>query len=262
MLEGGELRRAGDRAGREGGVDRVGPADARPQPALDRGHQVARGPGAVLDGEQRRARAPMPHSHTRPRSLRTRSTIITFSARSLGRKPSAVAAVPLMGDDHTTSAVAGDRNRSGDAEATWTPCVGQAHDRAERRRVAARRAPRRGRRRRRRPGSGAGMAVARVRLTWYTSPAAMAARMVVDAGLERRSVEATMSTRSRAGPATAARPGRGRAHVGEAGADRRAVEGQHDRPEPRRVEGGEVVGDVDQVGAAAGRRRRRARRTR
>ena len=44
-----------------------------------------------------------PHSHTRPRSLRTRSTIITFSARSLARNPSGVAAVPLMGDERTRS---------------------------------------------------------------------------------------------------------------------------------------------------------------
>ena len=64
-----------------------------------------------------------PHSHTRPRSLRTRSTIMMFSARSLGRKSSTVAAVPLMGDDHTRSSSRA-RNRSGDADATSMPWSG------------------------------------------------------------------------------------------------------------------------------------------
>ena len=111
-----------------------------------------------------------PHSHTRPRSLRTRSTIITFSARSLARKPSGVAAVPLIGRDSTTSP-SRRRNRSGEAEAT---CDAVARAAARRRSTAPgcpRRGRRRGRRRRRRRGSGADST--RHRFTWYTSPAAI-----------------------------------------------------------------------------------------
>ena len=45
-----------------------------------------------------------PYSHTRPRSLRMRSTIITFSARSLARNGPPGAAVPLIGRVSTTVA--------------------------------------------------------------------------------------------------------------------------------------------------------------
>ena len=78
--------------------------------------------------------SPSPSSHTRPRSLRTRSTIITFSARSLsvqaGRRGG-----PLdrRRQDH------GRRRGAGTARATprqRTASGGDAHDRAERRRVA------------------------------------------------------------------------------------------------------------------------------
>src|SRR4029450_10016694 len=64
-----------------------------------------------------------PHSHTRPRSLRTRSTIMTFSARSLGRKEAASGAVPLMGDEATRSP-SRRRKRSGEADATGQPTDG------------------------------------------------------------------------------------------------------------------------------------------
>ena len=62
-----------------------------------------------------------PHSQTRPRSLRTRSTIITFSARSLGRSSDSVGAVPLIGREEIRSPRR-PRNSSGEAEATCRPC--------------------------------------------------------------------------------------------------------------------------------------------
>ena len=64
-----------------------------------------------------------PNSHTRPKSLRTRSTIITFSAWSLSKNPSAVAAVPLMGDERTTAPWRL-KKRSGEADATAMFSVG------------------------------------------------------------------------------------------------------------------------------------------
>ena len=114
-----------------------------------------------------------PHSHTRPRSLRTKSTIITFSARSFTRNPSGVAAVPLIGDDHNRSP-SRSRNRSGDAEATWIPWAGSRTTAengaglpsASAAPSAATSAP-----------AGSGAANTRVRFTWYTSPAAIAAQI-------------------------------------------------------------------------------------
>src|SRR5437588_615812 len=64
-----------------------------------------------------------PYSHTRPRSLRTRSTIITFSALSLAVNPPGRAAVPLTGLDSTTRRWRR-RKSSGDADATNTPAPG------------------------------------------------------------------------------------------------------------------------------------------
>ena len=63
-----------------------------------------------------------PGSHTRPRSLRARSTIITFSAWSfaLSRNAAAVAAVPLIGRV-STSRCRRRRYRSGDADTTAVP---------------------------------------------------------------------------------------------------------------------------------------------
>ena len=105
VLEGGQLRRTGDRPGREGGVDGLGPAAARAQPALDRGHEVDEARGAA---RRRAARAPRP---TRTRTPgRGRCGPGRRSSRSRpgpwagGRRGSA--AVPLMGDDRTAVAVA------------------------------------------------------------------------------------------------------------------------------------------------------------
>src|SRR4029453_4108876 len=64
-----------------------------------------------------------PYSHTRPKPLRTRTTIITFSARSLSVSGSGVGAVPLIGDDQMRRPDR-ERNRSGDADATATPRSG------------------------------------------------------------------------------------------------------------------------------------------
>ena len=66
-----------------------------------------------------------PGSQTRPRSLRARSTIITFSAWSfaLARSDSASRAVPLIGLVSTRRPLVR-RNRSGDAETTPTGPAG------------------------------------------------------------------------------------------------------------------------------------------
>src|SRR4051794_11562738 len=64
-----------------------------------------------------------PVTATRPRSLRTRSTIITFSARSLSVRSPAVTPVPLIGPDAIRSPSRW-RNSSGDADATITPASG------------------------------------------------------------------------------------------------------------------------------------------
>jgi hypothetical protein len=114
-----------------------------------------------------------PKSQTRPRSLRTRSTIITFSARSLSRNSSGAAAVPLIGEDHTRRP-SRRRNRSGDADATCTPAAG-TRTTAEYGAgfPTASAAPRAAT-----SASGAtGAQSWRVRFTWYTSPASMAARI-------------------------------------------------------------------------------------
>ena len=227
VVERGELGRAGDRAGREGGVDRVGPAEAGPQPALDRATRGGRGRGAA-----RRRTAPAPGPSPTRTPVRGRCARGRRSSRSRpgpwGGGRSAVAAVPLMGDDQTRSP-SRDRNRSGEAEATWTPWAGSADDRAERRRVAL------GERGAERGDVGvrraAGVDSRRVRLTWYTSPAAIASRIERDARLERRPGRGSMVHVASARPATAAPAtvgpdGRGakRAHTG------RPVEREDDRP--------------------------------
>src|SRR3546814_20867278 len=53
----------------------------------------------------------------------TRSTIITFSARSLAVRPLGSGAVPLIGAEATRSP-SRHRNRSGDADAPWQPTDG------------------------------------------------------------------------------------------------------------------------------------------
>ena len=99
---------------------------ARPRPSRRGGAR-----SAALDS-QSRVTATEPYRHTRPRSLRSRSTIITFSARSfaLARSSAASAAsslgvaprgrVPLIGRVSILSSRAR-RNRSGDAETTSAP---------------------------------------------------------------------------------------------------------------------------------------------
>ena len=77
-----------------------------------------------------------PHSHTRPRSLRTRSTIITFSARSLARSSAATGGGALDGRRAHDATPARDRKRSGRGRRHVDAVAGQPHDRAERCRVA------------------------------------------------------------------------------------------------------------------------------
>ena len=81
-----------------------------------------------------------PGRHTRPRSLRTRSTIITFSASSLGSqvRRGPAGALDRPGLDDLSAPPALRRNSSGDAVATCTPWSGRRRKPAVRGGVAGR----------------------------------------------------------------------------------------------------------------------------
>ena len=91
-----DLRGAGDRAARErsppAGRTRRGPA-ARWPVTVDTRCWTA----AVRSRRHSRGTRTVPGSHTRPRSLRSTSTIITFSARSLALASSSQASRPVLG---------------------------------------------------------------------------------------------------------------------------------------------------------------------
>ena len=135
------------------------PAGVRTQPGRARSRRGARGRGAP---RRRTARGTStePVTATAPRSLRTRSTIITFSARSLAVSPAAVArgALDRPGLDQVAVAPQEQLRRGGhDVDAGRR----QPHDAGVRRRVARgeqRRPARPGRRRaaaaRTAPGTG------------------------------------------------------------------------------------------------------------
>ena len=121
--QGAQLGGAGDRAGRKG-APRAAPASR----CRGRAHR-----GRWRRGGRARGARSTPHSagtvtdpgaQTRPRSLRTRSTIITFSAWSFSSRSAAVRPVPLMGPEVT---VRPERRRysSGEAVATSTPWAGR-----------------------------------------------------------------------------------------------------------------------------------------
>ena len=79
-LDRGDLRRAGDRPARERCAEQFGEPDAGTQRALDGRHHVldaCEGPVAISSGQRT-----LPGTHTRDRSFRSRSTIITCSAAS------------------------------------------------------------------------------------------------------------------------------------------------------------------------------------
>ena len=136
------LRRAGDRPGREGRGEQLGPAGVARAARRARSRPGAPGRGA-LDREQAR-HGDGPGAADAPRSLRTRSTIITFSAASLACRSVARCPVPLIGRDSTRRRR---RRRNSSGEATrprrGTPgCAPrQADDAGVRRRVAGREAP-------------------------------------------------------------------------------------------------------------------------
>ena len=124
---------------------------------------------------------------------------------------------------------------------------GDAHHGAVRRRVALGQRRARGRPRRRPAGSGAESR--RVRFTWYTSPAAIDARMRRTPGRELGLGRASCPGVGGRALATAARARAGRAARGRTGRRSAAPSnGQHHGPEPGGVEGGQVVGEVDQLG--------------
>ena len=124
------LRRPGHRPAGERGPQQV---ERRPAPAA--AGRAPPTPGDARSGTFR-PRRPLgtrtePYSQTRPRSLRSRSTIMTFSARSFGlasrsrtarRLPPGVrprGRVPLIGRVSTSPVGDTCRNRSGDAETIW-----------------------------------------------------------------------------------------------------------------------------------------------
>ena len=148
-LQDARLRRAGDRRGRERRPHERAEPDVVAQAPRHRAHEVVQA-GVRFDRAQRRHRASSPASHTRPRSLRARSTIITFSAWSLAlrREPRRrSAAVPLIGRVSTSAAAPAQEElgRRGDHRHLLAVDV-----EAQQRRCAARggapRASRRGRR--------------------------------------------------------------------------------------------------------------------
>jgi hypothetical protein len=110
-LERSELGRPGDRARRERRREQVVPADVVAQPRLDIGDEVDESADPV--------RATM------DRSLRTRSTIMMFSAWSLAVRSLAVRPVPLIGPEVTMRSPVGDvvtrRKSSGLAQAIDRP---------------------------------------------------------------------------------------------------------------------------------------------
>ena len=239
-------------------------ASAHPHAGAEPARRPSTRGGRARGGARPRAAAGTstePNSHTRPRSLRTRSTIITFSARSLAVRPAGVGRRALDRARSSTTSPSRRRNRSGDAEATRHPCDGQPHDGAVRRRVALGERGARARPRRHPPGIGADSR--RVRFTWYTSPAAIDGADRPHPVLERRLRRASVVHASAAGPRHGG-PGHGRAGRTwrEAGADRRALEREHDRPEPGRLERREVVGEVDEARWPAAHRPRPAARRR
>ena len=93
-------------------------------------------PGCSSTAQQRRDGRPSPVAQTRPRSLRTRSTIITFSAWSLLEQVGRGAAGALDRARPRRRRPSRRRNSSGDAVATSTPWSGQPHDPLVRRRVS------------------------------------------------------------------------------------------------------------------------------
>ena len=87
-----DLRRARDRAGRERGAQEVRVAGLGAQPPAHRRHEVPHA-RRRLAARCSAGTSIEPYSQTRPRSLRIRSTIITFSARSFTEAASAAASV-------------------------------------------------------------------------------------------------------------------------------------------------------------------------
>ncbi len=142
-----------------------------------------------------------------------------------------------MGRDSTTSP-SRERNRSGDADATWQPTAGMRTTALYGAGLpSASAAPRAATS----PPGGSGAESRRVRFTWYTSPAAIDARIERTPSMNSGSVSELVQA-VRVGPhPRRAGPGAGGAHVGEASADRGALEGEHDGPEAVRVERGQVV---------------------
>ncbi len=94
--QGARLGRAGDRAGREGRRQQLRPAGVRGAARPARSRRGGPAPGASRR-RTGRGRSTEPVAQTRPRSLRTRSTIITFSAWSFSRRSASVRPVPLIG---------------------------------------------------------------------------------------------------------------------------------------------------------------------
>lgn len=105
---------ARDGAGREGSREQLRPSGVDTRCTRPGCSSTAHRSGTVTE----------PLAHTRPRSLRTRSTIMTFSAWSFSKRSAAVRPVPLMGPDSTVRP-SRRRKSSGEAVAISTPCAGR-----------------------------------------------------------------------------------------------------------------------------------------
>ena len=243
-------------AGRERRREQVGPARPSAQLAAHGRDQVHQARGAASTASRLGHRRRVPGRQTRDRSLRTRSTIITFSASSLGRRSAAVrpGALDRSGLDdvaaltrpaqeqlgrrgrdlHARARAGGGSRRT--APGCRPPAAPPARPR-RRRRAAARTAPGTGSPgRRRRPRCAPGC---------DSTPLD-----VLPASSERRH-----APRGHAGPAAAGQRPVGHGRLEPRGRQQ-ALVGQRDRPPAATVERGRVVADLDQAGGQTVRRTR------
>ena len=166
-----DLRRARHGAAREGRREELREPDAVAQRPLDRARPCARRRPARAVCHRAPASAPSPASHTRERSFRSRSTIITCSAASFSeaRSSRGFAERPRPLDRHRPDALAAPREGRARATRRRSP--------SRRRRTATAASGRSGASALRelaqgRPRTGASRCW--TRLTWYTSPRAIA----------------------------------------------------------------------------------------
>ena len=258
-----DLGRAGHRAGREGRAQQLGVGGVRAQGARAprrRGARRRRGPAARRSAST----CTEPYAQTRPRSLRMRSTIITFSARSLADAAQRRAGVAVLqrrgaldrrGPHGAPAALAGRARARGETAAPTAPVTSAA--RSGRRAPAARAKSAAGE-----PCQAASRR--RQRLAWKSSPAAIRSRQAATAarcpaapGAAQRERAQARRRAARRRPRAASRPrsaSRRAASAAVAGGRPQRLE----PPAPVRVQAQDVVVEGE-VGVGE-RRRARGRR--